>query len=221
MKSLVVSSLNLGDEASDSLLLGSGRALSGSEPLAALAVLEDEEGLGSDHLADWLGVTGSLLEDGVGSDSSVDLGVKFLDVLYLGSGEVFSPLDELLLEDVGVSLLEQVVVGLDVVAEDVGLVFIGLVLGLLAFGFGFDLLAALVGDNFSLDDVETGETLFVVGDVETTIASTLHGAENTVTSGGANETNIEMGLEGTSVFLNVGFITDGENFTVDVLVAFV
>jgi len=183
--------------------------------------LLDEAGLGSDDFTNWLGITTSLLVGRAGSNSSVGLSVKFLEVLCLGCGEAFSPLGELLLEMGGITLLEQVVVSLDVATKDVSFVFLGLVLGLLAFSFGLDLLSALVGDNFSLYNVETWETFFVVGDVETTVASTLHGAEYAVTSGGADKADIEVSLERTSVFLDVGLIADGEHLSVDVLLSLV
>jgi hypothetical protein len=44
--------------------------------------------------------------------------------------------------------------------------------------------------------VSSGESLGLVGDVETTVTGTLHGSENTVTGGGADETDIEESLEG-------------------------
>jgi hypothetical protein len=47
--------------------------------------------------------------------------------------------------------------------------------------------------------VETGETLLGVGDEDTTVRSTLHGTEDTVTGGGAAETDIEVALEGAGL----------------------
>jgi hypothetical protein len=55
----------------------------------------------------------------------------------------------------------------------------------------------IVGLGF---DIETRETVTVVGNVETTIGSTLHGTKDTGTSGGTGKTNIEEGLEGTGTF---------------------
>jgi hypothetical protein len=49
-------------------------------------------------------------------------------------------------------------------------------------------------------DIETRETVTVVGNVETTIGSTLHGTKDTGTSGGTGKTNIKEGLEGTGTF---------------------
>lgn len=211
MKSLE-SSTDLSHNLGNSFLLDRGGLLVHTDPLATLGVLLDESGLGSDDLTDGLG--GGLFDVlGLSSDGSVGLGVKLLDVLGLGFSQALFPLRELSLELVGVLLLEEVVVGLNVSTKDVFLVDLGLVLGLLASVGLFDLLAALVGDNFGLGDLEAGESLFGVGDVETTIGSTLHGTEDTVTGGGADETDIKVGLEGASVFLNV--VPDGEQLTVN------
>lgn len=43
--------------------------------------------------------------------------------------------------------------------------------------------------------VETGETLLVVGDEDTTVRATLHGAKDTVTGRSATETDVEVTLE--------------------------
>jgi hypothetical protein len=51
-------------------------------------------------------------------------------------------------------------------------------------------------------NVETRETVTVVGDKDTTIGSTLHGTENTSTSGGTSETDIEESLERTRSILS-------------------
>jgi hypothetical protein len=51
-------------------------------------------------------------------------------------------------------------------------------------------------------DIETRETVTVVGDEDTTIGSTLHGTEDTSTSGGTSETDIEESLERTRSILS-------------------
>ncbi len=189
-----------------------------ADPLAVLGVGLDEGGLGLDNLADGLG-SGLSGASRVSSDGSVGLGVEFLDVLGLGGGQALFPLGELSLEGVGILLLEQVVVGLDVSAQDVVLVLLGLELGFLLAGGLLDLLATLVGDDLGLDDLEAGESLLVVGNVETTVSGTLHSTEDTVTSGGAHETNVKVSLEGASVLLDV--VPDGEQLAVDLGLAFV
>jgi len=150
---------------------------------------------------------------GVGSNSGVDRLVEFLEFLAL---ESLLPLRELLVELLGRFFLELVVVCLDVATEDVLSVFFG-VEGLLGFLLVDDL-TTLVGDDLSLGDVRAGESLLLVGDVETTIGSTLHGSEDTVSSGGADETDIEVSLEWASL-LHV--VTDGVVRTVNLLVALV
>mmetsp|Transcript_35221 Transcript_35221/g.91464 ORF Transcript_35221/g.91464 Transcript_35221/m.91464 type:complete len:259 (-) Transcript_35221:177-953(-) len=59
--------------------------------------------------------------------------------------------------------------------------------------------------------VVTDETLLVVRHVHATIASTLEGTENPVTSGGAKETDIKEGLEGALLltFLNKVQLSSG------------
>ena len=74
-------------------------------------------------------------------------------------------------------------------------------------------LATFVSDNFDLGLLETGESGFTVRDVETSVAGTLHGTESTVTSGGADETDVKGGLEGVSVF--VGLVVDAEKFSIN------
>lgn len=150
---------------------------------------------------------------GVGSDSGVHFLVELLEFHAL---ESLFPLRELLVEFLGRFFLELVVVCLNVATEDVLSVLFG-VEGLLGFLLVDDL-TTLVGDDLSLGDVRAGESLLLVGDVETTIGSTLHGSEDTVSSGGADETNIEVSLEWASL-LHV--VTDGVVRTVNLLVALV
>lgn len=99
----------------------------------------------------------------------------------------------------GVVLLECLVVGFNVTTEDVGSVFLG-VEGLFGL-FYFGCFTSFVGNNFGLSDVETWESLVFVGDVESTVTSSFHGSENTVSSGGSDETNIKESLEWASIAL--------------------
>lgn len=63
-------------------------------------------------------------------------------------------------------------------------------------------LSTFVGNDLSLGDVSSGESLGLVRDVQTTITSTLEGTEDTVTGSGADETNIEESLERSGRVLN-------------------
>lgn len=53
--------------------------------------------------------------------------------------------------------------------------------------------------------VVSGETVLGVRDVETTVRSTFHGTEDTGTSGGLVETNIQMALEWAAGFIIIAF----------------
>jgi len=181
-----------------------------SEPLLAFLVLQDQGMAGLDDL--WLVGLG-LLGNGSGglSDLFVSLGVDIGDFGGTGLLECGFPTAELSLEGIG-GLLEELVVSLNVLTEDVGLVFLGIVGGLCLLGGSLNLLALFVDDNLSLDDVVAWESLLVVGDEEAAIARTLHGTENSVTSGGAGNTNIEESLEWAAVN-NV--VLNGVQLTVD------
>jgi len=172
------------------------------DPFVVLGVSQDPvASVGGNNLTDGF-AGGGLGASGSGSDVSVNLLVEILEFTSL---ECLLPSGELLVEALGVLTLEHVVVALDMFSKDVSAVLSGVELGLGL--LSLDLLTTLTGDNLGLDDVEAGESLVLVGDVETTIGSTLHGTEDTVTGGSADETNIEVSLEWTSI-LHV--ITDGE-----------
>lgn len=145
-----------------------------------------------------LGLSGAL------SDFLVDLLVEGFHVGDLGGVEVLGPSAELLLELGGVVLLELVHVGLDVETEDVLSVFLGVVSAL---GLAFlDDLASLSCGNGSLLEVVAWESLGVVGDVDASVNSALHGSEHSVSSGGSDETNVEKSLERSSVFVDAFFV---------------
>lgn len=131
------------------------------------------------------------------ADGGMDSGVVFLEGLAV---EGLGPSGELLLEDIGLLLLEHVVVLLNVDTEDVLSVLGGIERGLGLLNIGG--LSTFVGDDLSLGDVSSGESLGLVGDVETTVTGTLHGSEDTVTGGGADETDIEESLERSGRVLN-------------------
>lgn len=210
--------LDSGDLGSDSggtlgvVKSGEGHPFTSVSSLGVLGVedLVASLGLGSSGLgAGLLGVGTS----GALSDGGMDGGVVLLEGL---SSESLGPLGELLAESLGVSFLKLVVVGFNVLSEDVLSVLSGIErrLGLLDLGG----LTTFVGDNLGLADVSSGESLGLVGDVETTVTGTLHGSENTVTGGGADETDIEESLEGSGTF-SVG--RDVVEITSDLVVSLV
>lgn len=121
---------------------------------------------------------------GVLSDFSVDLGEELFDGVNLGVLEGLVPLGELLLVSFRTLFLQVFHVGVDVLTEDSGLVFFRFVLVLFTFFFSSG---------------ETGESGFRVGDVDTTIASTLEDTEDSVTGGSSDQTSIQNSLEGLLV----------------------
>merc|ERR1712046_506110 len=69
----------------------------------------------------------------------------------------------------------------------------------LSLSFLFDLLSSLIGLDLSLLDTESWEYLLLVRDIKSSVTGSLHGTEDTVSSGGADETNIKVSLEWTLV----------------------
>lgn len=127
------------------------------------------------------------------------LGLLLLGTLLLLEGVLAD-----LLVGVLVELLKTV--GLNVVvnvALELGLVTLLIVVGkslhVLSDVTGEDVLAEGLGVELLGLNVETRETLLGVGDVKTTVRGTLHGGEDTGTSGGAGETDIEVDLEGAAL----------------------
>lgn len=123
-----------------------------------------------------LGASLLVLLEGVFADGLVGLLIDLLDVSSVNL--VLDVLLELRLETLLIIVGKTLHVLSDVAAEDV-----------FAESLGVELLTL---------DVVTGETVLGVGDVDTTVRGTLHGAEDTVTGGGADETNIKEGLEGAA-----------------------
>ena len=187
-----------------------------SEPLSALRILLDELLASLDGLSSWLGVSSLLLSVWVGVDGSVDLLVKLLEGLGLGGSKALLPVGELSLELGGILLLELVHVVVDMDTEDSVSVDLGVVLGLDL--LSIDLLASLVLDGVGVGSNVTWESLGLVGNVDSTIASTLHNTEDSSTGGGSVDTNIEESLE-WSLVLNL--VINVVVLTVDVAVALV
>jgi len=163
-------------------LLANTVLLLGQGSLGAVeALLGERGGLGTGAS---LGVTelgSSALEVRVGADGGVGLGVHLLEVISGNTGG--NELRELSLVRSIVLLGELTHVVGDVLTEDVVTVNIGV---------GLDILTVLDG---------SGVASVRVRDVNTTVAHTLHGTEETGTSGGTGKTDIQQGAEGRHIVL--------------------
>ena len=126
-----------------------------------------------------------------------------------------------LLEVTSVDLVLNVLDELGLVAL---LILIGKVLHVLGDVATDDVVLEGLGIEGLLLNVVTGETAVGVGDEDTTVGSTLHGGEHTVTGGSANETDIKEGLEGAALTvlsldgLGEGVLTSGLLNTLELLV---
>lgn len=96
-------------------------------------------------------------------------------------------------------------VSLDIVVDvllELGLVALLIVIGQSLHVLGdvatVDVLAEGLGVKLLSLHVETGETVLGVGNEDATVRGALHGTEDTGTGGGADETDIEEGLEGAA-----------------------
>lgn len=144
-----------------------------------------------------LGELGELVLLGLGLP--VVLGLLLLGTLLLLVGVLTDLLVGLLVE-----LLKTI--GLKVVVDVAGelrlvalLVVIGESLHVLSDVAGKDVLAESLSVELLGLDIETGEAVLGVRDEETTIGGTLHGTEDTGTSGGAGETDVKEDLEGAAL----------------------
>lgn len=176
-----------------SLFLGQELCDSGLDALLLLglggagsAVLE------GDGLPLLLGLLGALaldLLEGVLTDGGVGLGVELLESLSLDI--VVDVLLELALVALLIIISQSLHVLSDMATEDV-----------VAEGVGIELLGL---------HVVAGESLLGVGDQKTTVGSTLHGTEDTGTSGGTGKANVEEGLEGAALtVVGLGGLGEGE-----------
>ena len=127
----------------------------------------------------------------VSSDCLMGSSVDSFEALSL---EGLRPSGELLIEGSLILLLQLVEVLLDMNTEDVLSVLINTE-HFLSLNDFVSLSSSLVGGGFGLLQTESWESLLRVRDVESSVAGTLHGSEDTVSSGGAHETNIKEGLE--------------------------
>jgi hypothetical protein len=164
-----------------------------SDPLSALGVLLDKALSLGDNLSNWLCVSSLLLSVWVGKDGCVNLLVELLAGLDLVGGDAFVPLGELNGVSLLVLLLEEVHVDGDVVSEDsvsednsveLGLGLIS-VSSLSSF-VGFDCLN-LLGISW--------ESLGLMWNVNSSIASSLHNSEDLGSGGSGVDTNIKESLE--------------------------
>lgn len=165
------------------LLLDAGLLLGVGE-LVDLVLL----GLGLPLLLGLLGTSLLILLEGVLTDGIVGLLVHLLEVT--GIDVVLDVLGELGLVALLILIGEGLHVLRDVATEDV-----------VAEGVGIELLGL---------NVEAGEAALGVGDENTAVGGTLHGTEDTVASGGADETDIKEGLEGAALaLLGLGSLSEG------------
>jgi hypothetical protein len=132
--------------------------------------------LGLPLLLGLLGLLVLVLLEGVLTDGLVGLSVDVLEVTSVDL--VLDVLGELAAVALLIVIGEGLHVLRDVATEDV-----------VAEGLSVELLGL---------DVETGEAVLGVGDEDTTVRSTLLGTEDTGTSGGTDQTNVEEGLEGAA-----------------------
>jgi hypothetical protein len=186
-----------------------------SQPLLSLGVLEDLSLTVGDDLSDWLGISLSLNSVWIGNDGLVDLLVELFAGLGLGGGEALVPLGEENLILGWVFLLDSVHVGGNMSTEDSIFMDLSVISSGSLLGIGG--LSSLVGDNLDLGFDVTWESLDVMRNVKSSIASTLKGTEDSGTSGGSLDTNIKEGLE-WSLFT---FALDEEHFSVNLLLGLV
>jgi hypothetical protein len=210
----------LGSHSIGEFLLNSGNSFfSGSsglgDPLLSLGVLEDLVLAWGDNLSNWLGISGGLLSVWVGNDGLVDLLVDIFAGLGFVGGEALVPLGEEGLVLGWVFLLDGVHVVGNMGTEDSFLMDLSVILGSRFIGIGG--LTSLVGNDFDLGLGVTWESLGGVRNVDSSIASTLKGTEDSGTGGGSLDTDIHKSLE-WSLFT---FALDEEHFTIDLGVGLV
>lgn len=207
-----------GDEfGSRSLSSGGGSESLVSDPLSSLGILLDKSWGFLESLSGWLGVTLGLNSVWVGNDGSVNLFVKILAGLDLGGGEGLGPVGELSLEFLGIVLLEGLHVFSNVGTEDSCSVCLGI-----EFSGNSLFTGRFTSLVFDLSDSSSGvtwESLSLMWYVKSTIACSLKNTEDSGTSGGSLETNIEKSLEWSLVIITV--IINVKVFSVDISGGFV
>jgi len=207
----------LGLEGSDEFVGGVSSSGGGgdsemSDPFSALGVLLDKSWLGGDNLSGWLGVTLGLNSVWVGDDGLVDLLVEVFAGLDTGGLEALGPLGELSSEFLGIFLLERFHVVLNVDTEDSGSVCLGIEFSVNLFSSGG--FTSLVFDLSNLGSGVTWESLGLMWNVKSSIACSLKDTEESGTSGGSLETNIEKSLEWSLIIIDI--IINVEVLSVDI-----
>jgi len=188
-----------------------------SDPFLSLGVFLDKFWLLLDNLSNEFSVSGFLYSVWVGNDGGVDLFVEVFAGLNLSSGEALGPVGELSLEFLSVFFLEGFHVVGDVVSEDSSSVCFGIEFGLNSFRSGR--FTSLVLNNSDLSSGVTWESLGLMWNVDSTIASTLKDTEDSGTGGGSLETNIEKSLEWSLIIISI--IINVEVLSVDISGGFV
>jgi len=113
-----------------------------------------------------------------------------------------------LLKTVGLKVVFDVAAELGLVAL---LVVVGERLHVLSDVAGEDVLAESLGIELLALDIVTGEAVLGVGNEDTTVGATLHGTEDTGTSGGADETDVQENLEGAALLaVDLSGLSEGE-----------
>jgi hypothetical protein len=133
-------------------------------------------------------VHGLLGERGVLLDGLEELGVEFFAGINAVVLEAFVPSAELLGVVFVASGLELFHVLVDVDTEN---------------SLSVNLRVELVLVSITSALVETGESAGLVGNVDSAVTSSLHGSENSVTSGSAYQTNVQKGLERSAVIMGL------------------
>jgi len=164
-------------EAAESILLGLGETktkLLGSDTLLALSKSETS---GAELLVALDSLLLLLGEGGISTDSLVSILVDLLELV--GVDALLLVAAELTVISLRILLKKLLHVVSNVTTEDV--------------------LAENLGVELVLLIVPTNKTTLAVWDVDATVKSTLHSSEDTAASGGAVKTDIEKGLEGTTL----------------------
>ena len=218
MCSLSGNEFDLVDEFVGSVLSsGGGGDSEVSNPFGSLGVLLDKLWLLLEDLSNELGVSLGLNSVWFSNDTSVDLFVEVFASLNFSGSEALSPVGELSLEFLSVFLLERFHVVGDVVSEDSCSVCFGIVFGLNSFRSGS--FTSLVLNNGNLSSGVTWESLGLMWNVDSTIASTLKDTEDSGTGGGSLETNIEKSLEWSLIIISI--IINVEVLSIDISGGFV
>ena len=188
-----------------------------SNPFSTLGVLLNKLWFFVNNLSGWLGITLGLNSIWVSNTGGVNLFVEIFAGLNFSGSEAFGPVGELSLEFLTVFFLERFHVVGNVVSEDSCSVSLGVEFSLNSFRSGR--FTSLVLNNSNLSSGVTWESLGLMWNVNSTIASTLKDTEDSGTGGGSLETNIEKSLEWSLIIIWI--IINVEVFSVDISGCFI